>query len=253
MRYITVMIVDDEQLVLDNLKYLLLQYQNIRIVCETTDPNKALEAIQNNLSVDVVFMDVSMPEMDGIEVAKKIYFLDPSIKIIFLTAYEEYALPAFEVNTVDYILKPITLRRLSRSLNKLDNLLLSEKCMNSNEANSEFNQLKSEAEKFVGLNGNKYYLIDFNNGYYLKMEGRNLMLYTKDQMFYIKHGLNYWEKQLEDKNWIRCNRACMVNINHIQVFTPMFNSTYSLRMENRPEEISVNRTYLGQFKKLLNL
>lgn len=250
MRHTTAMIVDDEQLVLDNLKYLLIQYPNIGIICDTTDPRRALDTIKNNLPVDVVFMDVSMPTMNGIEVAKQIYVMNPSIKIIFLTAYEKYALSAFEVNTIDYILKPITSRRLSRSLNKLDNLLQSEK---PDKAKAGSNQSGIILTKFVGFKGNNYFVIDINDGYYIKIEGRNLMLYTKDQVYFIKHSMNYWEEQLSSHNWVRCSRACMININHIQAFTPMFNSTYSLKMTNHVEEISVNRTYLDQFKKLLNL
>lgn len=252
MKTVSAMIVDDEQLVLDNLKYLLLQFSGIKVVHETTDPCQALDIIESDSDIDVVFMDVSMPKLNGIEAAKRIYSLNPAVKIVFLTAYEEYALSAFEANAVDYILKPVTLRRLSRSLKKINNLLANERLPAMEETDGD-HQAGIGIRKFVGFKNNRYFVIDIPDGYYLKFEERHISLFTKDDVFLVKHNLNYWEEQLKGQNWIRCNRSFLINIDHIDAFTPMFNSTFALKMDAHAEEIPVSRTYVDQFKKILNL
>lgn len=252
MRETTAMIVDDEQLVLNNLKYLLQQCPGMRVVFETTDPRKAVEAVKTQTAVDVVFMDISMPEMDGIEAARQIYAANPAVRIIFLTAYSEYALSAFETNAVDYILKPVTPRRLARSLSKLEQMLCNERAV-PDAAAAVREPPADDLTKFIGFANNQYFVIDIDKGHYLKVEDRSVLLYTREGVYRVKHTLGYWEKQLEGRHWVRCSCAVLINIDHIEAFTPMSNSTYILRMENSDEDISVSRTYLEQFRRMLHI
>ena len=256
MPQIRAMIVDDEQLVLDNLKYLFLQTPEVSLVAESTDSARAVSIIEEGLRPDVIFMDISMPGADGLTTARRIYQIAPSIKIVFLTAYDRYVMDAFDVNTVDYILKPITARRLQRSLGKIARLLEQEKTVQAQidgDPGKYPDVSTGKASRFVGFRNNFYYVIAIDDGYFLKIEGRELLLYTKDAAYLLKHNLNYWEEELRGKGWVRCNRSYMVNVNHIKSFTPMYNSTYSVLMEEHEEEIPVSRSYLEAFQKILGL
>lgn len=120
MKMIDAVIVDDEILVLDLLERLLLQSGDVRIIGKFTDSSEALEEIQR-LKPDVIFLDVEMPEINGIELGTRLVEFDNDMDIVFVTAYEQYAIHAFKINAVNYILKPVdiegieeTIRRLSR-------------------------------------------------------------------------------------------------------------------------------------------
>ncbi len=253
MQHISTVIIDDEQLVINNLKYLLNQFPEVQIICETTDPYEALEVIKMTPEIDLVILDISMPILDGMETAKQIYRLNPWIKTIFLTAYEEYVMDAFQVNTIDYILKPITMRRLQRTMHKLNEILTREKQMVQKKQELIKEKAEEKITKFVGLKNNQFFVIDIKDGYYLMVQEREIILFTKEDTYLLKHNMNYWEEQLKLQGWFRCHRAYLVNINHIKTFTPMFNSTYSIRIENHKEEIPVSRSYILPFKNLLGI
>lgn len=111
-------LVDDEPLALDHLERLLRENRSVNIIGKYTNPHKALQIILQD-QPDVVFLDINMPEISGIEMAKKVKTAIPSIKIVFTTAYNEYAVKAFEINAVDYIVKPIQRNRLAETINRL--------------------------------------------------------------------------------------------------------------------------------------
>ena len=123
---IRTVLIDDEELVLDNLSYLLEEFPRIETVFKTTNPAEALDYIEAGNKVEVVFLDICMPEKNGIELAEDIFAYNPGIKIVFLTAYDSYVMDSFRVNTFDYILKPVTYKRLSRMVEKLERLLVQE-------------------------------------------------------------------------------------------------------------------------------
>lgn len=250
MRNLNVLIIDDEQLILDNLRFILKQFREINIVFESTDAFAALEYIQNSADIDLIFVDISMPILNGLDFAERVFNSNPNIKIVFVTAYEKYAVDSFGVNTIDYVLKPPTASRIQKILDKIRKMHEGEqkdKSLNST--------LEPDANvaKLVGMKNNRYFVIDPDNAYYIKASDRELIVYTIDQEYRLKHNISFWESRLKGRGWIRCHRSFLININHIKSISPMFNSTYNVCFEGRKDEIPVSRSYISEFKKALNL
>lgn len=249
MRDLDVMIVDDEQLILENMKYVLGQFKQVHIVYESTDSLSALEHVKEKPDIDVIFVDISMPILNGLDFAEQVFDMAPNINIVFVTAYEQYAIKSFGVNTIDYILKPVTVARVKKVLDKLDKL-----CTGVQKKSP---PVPSEAEaplsKIAATKNNQFFIIDPRDAYFIMVQGKDIMLYTKDEEFRLKYTINYWESKLAEQGWIRCHRSILINMNHIKSISPMFNSTYTVRMEDRKEEIPVSRSYINDFKKALNL
>ena len=137
---VRVILIDDEQLALSYLEYQLTSIGNINIIGKYTDTSQAKEVIENN-QVDVVFLDIQMPEVNGLEFAELLLENQPSLNIVFITAYQEYAIKAFELNALDYILKPVNSKRLLKTISRI-------------QGQEEFKYLegKLEKDKFLYLN-----------------------------------------------------------------------------------------------------
>ena len=249
MVHINAAVIDDEQLVINNLAYLLKQFPNVSVVMQSTQVLDALQQIQDAGNVDVVFMDISMPALSGIEAAARIFGIDPSIKIIFLTAYEQYAIESFQANTVDYIIKPATAKRLQHALSKLDGLLRSEGRGAGGKEEPEPPPAQREVSKVIGFKENRFYVLDAQDIYFITTHGKTVVCCTGSDTYLLKHSLAHWENKLANKGFIRCHRAYIVNINHVKAFAPMFNSTFTVSLDGRSEKIMVSRSYIDAFKK----
>ncbi len=234
-----VCILDDERPALDNIKMVLSAFQDIEIMLATTDYAELLEKLPA-AEPDVVFLDISLPEINGIELAERIDALYPSIKIVFVTAYNEYAVEAFQVNAADYIMKPITGTKMQRTLNKLFQYQVENTQLNSN-------------FRIIGNQNGKFFIVSPEQGEYIVNENRELILVAGQQRYLLKHSIGYWENQLKPYDWIRCHQSFLVNINQIASFSPMFNSTYILKMKGNQDEIPVSRTYVQEFKRRLEM
>lgn len=239
---INVITLDDENLALDNLDFILKKYPEIKIVLSTTHAQEVLEYL-DKMQPDLIFADISMPEINGMEIAEKILEKGLKTKVIFITAHEQYALDAFRVNAIDYILKPITNSKIQHALQKLN--MLTEPILEKPSLNNEF--------RIIGIHNNRFNIIRPEDGQYIKMVLRELILVTADGEYTLKHSISYWEENLKNHNWFRCHKGYLVNINHIEAIHPMFNSTYILKIKGQKEEIPVSRTYIKSFRSLLDL
>lgn len=239
-----VILLDDEEVILQHLKNILLQFSEIEIVLETKNPMEVLEKFQEKRA-DVIFADISMPEMNGMELAERIFALEPSMKLIFITAYEQYALEAFRVNAVDYILKPVTTSKIQKALYKLS------KINQVQEVPSE--RKREEILRIIGMQNNKYYVFRPEEGKLIKTVLREQILVTSKGEYVLKNSLSYWEERLRAHGWFRCHKAYLINANQIDEVYPMFNSTYNVRMKGVSEDIPVSRTYIKKFKEILDI
>lgn len=240
---IRVITLDDEQLALDNLDYILKKFDEIDVILSTTSPADVLNSLES-LKPDLIFADISMPEINGMEIAEKIMEQQLPSKIIFITAYEQYALDAFRVNAVDYILKPVTTSKIQHALNRLH--LLDARIA------PEKNTLSGEFRIIANQNG-QFYIIRPEEGQYIKMVLRELILVAQSGEYLLRHSIAYWESNLAPYGWFRCHKGFLVNLNQIDAIYPMFNSTYNIRVKGQKEESPVSRTYLKAFRKLLNI
>ncbi len=238
-----VMVLDDEQLILNHLKDILSKFEDIEIVFESTSPVEALEHFKEK-NPEVVFADIAMPEMNGVELAERIFEMNPATKLVFITAYEQYAIEAFRVNAVDYILKPITTSKISKTLNKLHKMGI---------GSEKRQEKREEIFRIIGTQNNKFYIIRPEEGKYIKTVAREQILVTAAGEYVLKNSLSYWEEKLKDYGWFRCHKGFLININQIEEVYPMFNYTYTIRMRDVKEEIPISRTFVKQFKDILNI
>lgn len=248
MRELDVVIIDDEKLILDNLKYVLSQFPYIHIVFESQDSLAALEYAKENKDIDIIFVDITMPLLNGLDFAQQVFELNPTIGIVFVTAYEKYAINTFEVNTLDYILKPVTVSRVRKLMEKLERMWYG-----SLKTENAIPEKEIITNRIAASKNNQYFIIDPADACFIMQVGKNLCLYTQTDEYHLKHTVSYWEDKLVNEGWIRCHRSIIINISKIKSISPMFNSTYTVHMLGRKEEISVSRSYINEFKRRLNL
>jgi two-component system LytT family response regulator len=230
-------IVEDEYPAREELKYFINKFSDISIVDEFDNSLDALDFLKSNF-VDVIFLDINMPGVDGMSMAKITKKLRNSPKFVFITAYPEYAVDAFEIEAFDYILKPYSEERIISTLKKL-------------ERNSEDEERSNG--KVALKDGGKIVLKNKNDIYFCKANGKDTLVYTKDQVYKINIGISEYLKILNDSNFIRTHKSYIVNINKIKEIIPWFNNTYNIKFEDIKEEAYVSKNFIKNFKNKLSI
>lgn len=250
---INVILVDDEQPALDELEYMLKDFTCINISGKFNEAKKALEYVLLN-DTDVCFLDISMPEMDGFMLAETLIKLRKPPLIIFATAYDEYAIKAFEVNAVDYLLKPVTDDRLSKTINRISLVLKEE-----NQTQDEVEQLiktrykDKKASRLPLWKNDRIHLVNPNDIDYVETKDGETILYTKKGVFISSDSLTHYEEILTPYNFFRCHRSYLINLEDITEVIPWFNNTYAVKIAHYEEPIPVSRRNIKTFKEILNL
>lgn len=248
-------LVDDEKAALDNLFYYLSKIEEVEVKGMYQNPLEALPWIVKE-KPDVVFLDISMPEMNGLQAAAEIFKFEENIKIIFATAYDEYAIKAFELNAVDYILKPFSPQRVELAVKRINKLLLEQSTRNSNDTNDaiKLEAMKKEIIKIPLWKNDRIFLCDPLEISYISSEEGGVKITTiSGESYKSKDTLSYFESILDTKRFFRCHKSFIVNIVKIIEVIPWFNNTYILKLQGSNEEIPVGRNYIKMFKRMFNL
>ncbi|PNR98158.1 LytTR family transcriptional regulator [Petrotoga mexicana DSM 14811] len=230
-------IVEDEYPAREELKYFINKFSDISILEEFDNSLDALDFLKSNLT-DVIFLDINMPGVNGISMAKITKKLRNSPKFVFITAYPEYAVDAFEIEAFDYILKPYSEERIISTLKKL-------------ERNSEDEERSNG--KVALKDGGKIVLKNKNDIYFCKANGKDTLVYTKDQVYKTNIGISEYLKILNDSNFLRTHKSYIVNINKIKEIIPWFNNTYNIKFEDIKEEAYVSKNFIKNFKNKLSI
>jgi two-component system, LytTR family, response regulator len=230
-RYRTI-IIDDEPIALKRLRRLLKEYGDvIDIIDEATNGKLGIEKIET-LKPDVVFLDIQMPEMDGFEMLKQLKHLP---FVVFTTAYDQYAIKAFETNSIDYLLKPIEKDRIDLTINKLKNITT---YINQDELNkflvlAEQLKPKKEITSIPVKIGDKIILVPLDEIVYMEAKERFVFLHTLDSK---EHLIDLPLKTLEEKlpgSFIRVHRSFIINKNQILEIHKYFDGKYVIKMKDR--------------------
>lgn len=245
---ISILIVDDEKLARLELKNLLNEINtNFKIIGEAKNGKEAVEMI-DTLKPDVVFMDIQMPEFSGFDVLKKI---SHNPRIVFTTAYDEFALDAFKANALDYLLKPIDIELLKLAVEKIDEL--------ENEDNEFQDSLVERKQKSLGLNDrifikdrDKLFFPFLKDVRFFESKGNYVRVHFNDQKPMILKSLNSLEERLDHNLFFRANRKFIVNLEHIKEIESWFNGGLKLFL-NSGETIEVSRRQAIRFKDYLSL
>lgn len=249
-------IVEDEIPAADELSYIISKHDSIEVEGIAHDGENGMKLIRDK-KPDAVFMDINMPLQNGIKLATKVKELDSSIEIIFVTAYEEYAIKAFEVNALDYILKPFDEKRISITISRLEAKWKSKK-KDSEELPNIINEIINKIDKEEKLvkkipcerNG-KIILVDTKDIYFCYIEDEKTYIKTKDDSFLVGYTLY----QIEEKtNFFRAHRSYLVNMDNIKELYSWFNGTYKLVMNDlQKTEVPISRNNVKKLKELLGI
>lgn len=253
-KMIKIIVVDDEKAAVDELAYMLSQYKDIQIISTFTDPKKALEAILI-YDTDVIFLDISMPEMDGFVLAEAVLKLKEAPFIVFVTAYDEYAINAFEINAVDYLLKPVHEMRLDRTVQRIREKLEDKSEIQSNiKAMVKDRYVEHQSTKLPLWKNDRIYLVKPENIIYCTCSGGETFIYTHKNEFISTDSLNHFDEILSPYNFFRCHRNYLIQLDEIKEIIPWFNNTYAVKMNDHTEDsIPISRRKAKVFKERLKL
>jgi two-component system LytT family response regulator len=230
-----ILIVDDEKLSTSRITRLLneLGYEDIT---SFNDPNDALENIQKT-KYDVVFLDIQMPGITGLELANHILSVEPQTFIIFQTAFEEFAIEAFKVGGVDYILKPTTLENIKNALGKVKNYL---------DTNSGTN-----SKRIMGKRGNKIYLIEIDDIFYIRADLDEVIVRIKDADVYVKKKIGDMNILLQNKSFFRIHRSIIVNTDKIKSMQSVEQSKLEISFQGIDEIVTSSKDGAKEFREYL--
>jgi two-component system, LytTR family, response regulator LytT len=258
-------LVDDEQLARDELRYLLGQIDGIEVVAQAGDGVEAVATIKR-LQPDVVFLDVQMPGLTGFEVARRMIEDQLSSHIIFVTAFDQHAIEAFEVNAVDYLLKPVDLNRLEVALQRARKRVTSERAVAEEGAPpmaadhlEKIVQLvterQSRRERLAIKVGDRFLLVQAEEILYASLADEAITVVTSQYAGTSNYRtLDELQARLDPGVFWRVHRSHLVNINKIKEIVPWFSRNYILRMKDeKATEIPVSRTQTRRLREYLKL
>ncbi|WP_100407373.1 LytR/AlgR family response regulator transcription factor [Bacillus solitudinis] len=243
MQPITTVVIDDELYSRDELTFLLEKHKDIKIIGEADSGGKGLEIIIRN-EPDLAFIDIEMPQMSGLELAKALQSMKKVPFIIFATAYPDYAVKAFRVQALDYILKPFSEEAIEETIQ-----LVKER-MRSGHSRQE-NSVKI-AKLAVEEDGRIVY-ISPEDILYLFREDRETFICTKECMYSARIAIKEIEEKLKGYPFFRTHKSYLVNLNKIEQLIPWFNGAFQLKIVGRMEEIPVSRNYVKALRQKLEL
>ncbi len=238
---INCIIVEDELPAREELKFFLEQEEEINLMGEFENPMDVLDFLEKN-SIDVIFLDINMPEMNGLNLSKIITKIYPKIKIIFITAYKEYAVDAFEVKAFDYILKPYSETRIK---NLLKSLLVTEQNINS---------VKNKGLKKITINiDDKLHIISINDIDFIEAFEKETHIFSNEKIYISKIKMSKWEELLADENFYRCHRSYIINLDKITEIEQWANSSWIIKIKNYNKLIPVSRNNIKELKTLFSI
>lgn len=244
---IKAILIDDERLARMELRKLLAEFPEIEVIAEAANANEGIEKIES-LGPDLIFLDIQMPGKTGFEMLADLDFVP---NVIFTTAYDEYALKAFEVNALDYLLKPVEPKRLADALQKLQ--LQEDKEISGGPCSSVLNRslLAEDAQVFV-KDGERCWFIKLCDIRLFESVGNYAKVYFGNNKPLILKSLNALEERLDEKTFFRANRKHIVNLRMIDKIEPYFNGSLILDLKGG-EKIEVSRRQTVKFKEMMSL
>jgi two-component system, LytTR family, response regulator len=259
MSKMSALIVDDEQLARDELSYLLKAVPEIEVVGQGKNGVEAIHLIRE-LGPQIVFLDVQMPGLDGFGVIKKLIEKKSRMPVfVFATAYDQYAVHAFEVNALDYLLKPISRPRLEKAIVKARHAVET-----NDPAREKLDKLVELFEqhptphprtKLVVKSAGRLHLVDAEDVIYATIEDGVISIVTRD----LEGQSNFrtveeLQSSLDPQTFWRVHRSFLININRIKEVVPWFKSSFQLKMDDRKQtEIPVSRAQTHKLREILNL
>jgi two-component system LytT family response regulator len=235
MKYKTI-IVDDERLARKEMRRLLSEFDEIAIVGEAENLPETIALIQKE-KPHLVFLDIQLANENGFDLLEKI---ERNFKLIFVTAFDAYAIRAFEVNALDYLLKPVNPERLAKAIERL---------AEENSAKTELRPLEFDDRIFLELGGERSVFLKVCDISHINAAGDYSEILTVDKRkFLTEKPLREWDERLPEKHFLRIHRQTLVNLEEIEHIESWFNRTFQIRLKNYRETLAVSRRYSVKLK-----
>lgn len=236
-------LIDDERLAREDLKILLRAYPQIDIIAEAKNTEEGILLV-NELKPELIFVDVDMPGLSGLEMIQHLHEIP---KVVFVTAYDKFALKAFELNALDYLVKPVDPNRLKETILRLQ---LPEEDLEIEEIIRQ-DTLSLEQRIFI-KDGEKCYFLQLKDVRYFESDGNYIKVYYDNKRALLLSSLNNLEAKLNPQDFFRANRKFVVNLNHIKEIENWFNGGLKITLHNG-EEIEISRRQALRFKEMFAL
>jgi two-component system, LytTR family, response regulator len=258
LRLLRVYLVDDEPLALKRLRRLLRQTGKVEIVGSTTNPEEGLTFLVHN-SIDALFLDIQMPQMSGFELLSK---LPRELAVVFTTAFDQYALSAFEVNSIDYLLKPVEEQPLERALTKLERLRGTDQALRENE---QIRALARELAEGLGAStrkfpdriasrlGERVVFSDLSNITHFYAKDKLTFAATGQKDYVVDATISELEQKLDPARFVRVHRSTLLNLTYIDEVNSWFAGGMVVRLKDgKRTELQVARDRVRELKARLD-
>lgn len=241
----TAIIVDDERLARQELKKLLSAFPDIEILEECSNTDEAIVAI-NKHNPDILFLDIQMPGKNGFDLIKA---TDIKAHIVFVTAYDDYAIRAFEVNALDYLLKPVQAQRLSETIKKIAE---KEEVLEHTETTTEIIPLTDSDQVFV-KDGERCWFVKLADIRLFESEGNYVRVFFDKNKPLILRSLNYLDERLDSKAFFRASRKHIINLKWVDRIENWFNGGLLVHLKGGDEKVEISRRQASKFKEMMSL
>jgi two-component system, LytTR family, response regulator LytT len=238
-----VAIIDDEPYSREEMKHLLSEYPWVEIVGEASSAEKAMELILTQ-DPQVLFLDIEMPGMSGVDLAEALQKMKQKPEIVFATAYPDYALKAFRVEAVDYLVKPFDEEQLSQTMERLKKLLLTD--LEEQKDTKTMGKLSVQDE-------DKIIFIEPGNILYIFREERETYICTEKKKYTCKLPIKELEAKLGTHPFFRVHKSYLVQLPYVEELIPWGNGVYQLKVHGVKEKIPVSRNYVKELRERLEL
>lgn len=242
------LVIDDERLARKELINLLSQFDHVEVVGEANNVDDAKEKIES-LSPDVVFLDIQMPEKTGFDLLEE---LDNVPHVIFTTAYDEYALKAFQVNALDYLLKPVEPKRLGEAIERLQKKLSEASDRHEGATIAQQNKKLTLDDQVFVKDGDRCWFVKLSNVRLFESDGNYIKVYFDNNKPMIHKSLNALDERLDEKSFFRASRKHIINLSWVEAIEPWFNGGLVVTLKGG-DRIEVSRRQAARFKDMMSL
>jgi len=243
---VKVIIVEDEILAQQELSWLIKAHSQMEIVATFDDGLDVLKYLQHN-KVDALFLDINIPSLDGVLLAQNISQFAHKPFIVFITAWKEHAVEAFDLEAFDYILKPYQESRIITMLQKLEAAWQQQSGTSGSPVatreNDTINLVKDE----------RIIVTSIHDIYYAEAHEKMTFVYTRRESYVMPMNITEFCSKLPAAHFFRCHRSYCVNLNKIREIEPWFNNTYILRLRDLDFQVPVSRSKVKEFRQLMDL
>jgi two-component system LytT family response regulator len=241
-----VIIVEDEVLAQQELNWLIKEHSQMDVVGTFDDGMDVLKYLQHH-EVDAIFLDINIPSLDGVLLAQNISKFAHKPFIVFITAWKEHAVEAFELEAFDYILKPYQESRIIGMLQKL------EAAYQQQNAPASANSSSRETLTINLVKDERIIVTDINDIYYAEAHEKMTFVYTRREAYVMSMNITEFCHRLPESHFFRCHRSYCVNLSKIREIEPWFNNTYILRLRDLDFQVPVSRSKVKEFRALMRL